>query len=274
MVLLLRSIDSFSYIPENESEQTVLVWNTSFGNEDPMGRGIKTSATSEDLYKVDEDYDNLIPDKAKMFHKIVAKTLYITKQARSDNYTAVALLTTRVRYPNKYDWGKLVHLRRFIRGTRDIPLILSVNVSGVLKFLIGESYAMYPKRWRNFHGKIISYRYFNQVRSKHPQFNIIIDFWSPQLHDVCIMAKVLCGISRIPSHGENVYQDNKSVILLEKNERLSSSKCTNNINISFFFITDCISKKELNVEWYPTNDMIVDYVTNHTQGSIINILET
>ena len=33
MVLFLRSIKSFCYIPENESEQTVLGWNTSLVEE-------------------------------------------------------------------------------------------------------------------------------------------------------------------------------------------------------------------------------------------------
>jgi hypothetical protein len=38
------------------------------------------------------------------------------------------------------------------------------------------------------------------------------------------------------------FQDNKSSILLEKNGKASSSKCTKNINIRYFFITDRVSK--------------------------------
>ena len=46
-----------------------------FDETDPRGRGIKTSAVPEVLYKVDEDCENLSPDKAKMFHNLVSKTL-------------------------------------------------------------------------------------------------------------------------------------------------------------------------------------------------------
>ena len=48
---------------------------------DPRGRWVDTKAAPEDLYKVDEDYGKLSPDKAKMFHDLVTKILYTTKWA-------------------------------------------------------------------------------------------------------------------------------------------------------------------------------------------------
>ena len=65
-----------------------------------------------------------------------------------------------------------------------------------------------------------------------------------------------------------VYKYNKSAIILEKNGKSSSINHTKDINICFFFITDLISKKELNVEWCHTNYMIGDFMTNPTQGSL------
>ena len=83
---------------------------------DPRGCGISTSAAPDDLYKVDEECENLSPDKAKMFHNLVAKTLYTTKRAIPDICTEVAFITTRVM--KQYYWGNLVHLMKYIRGTR------------------------------------------------------------------------------------------------------------------------------------------------------------
>ena len=100
---------------------------------DPRGRGNDTKAAPEDLYKVDEDYEKLSPDKAKMFHDLVTNILYTTKWACPDTCTLVYFLTTRVKEPNKYEWLKIVQIMNYIRGTRDIPLILGANVSGVLK---------------------------------------------------------------------------------------------------------------------------------------------
>jgi hypothetical protein len=78
------------------------------------------------------------------FHNLVAKTLYATKRVRLDTCTAIAFLTMRVQEPDKYYWTKLVHLMRYSRGTHTMPLILSDNGSGILKWWVGASFDVHP----------------------------------------------------------------------------------------------------------------------------------
>jgi hypothetical protein len=104
-----------------------------FDKAEPKGGGTKSSATPDNLFKVDEDRKKLPPKKAVEFHNLVAKTLYATKRARPNTCTAIAFLTTRVQAPDKYDWNKLTHLMKYLRGTRTLPLILSANGTGILK---------------------------------------------------------------------------------------------------------------------------------------------
>jgi hypothetical protein len=68
---------------------------------------------------VDEDCEKLSDDVVASFRTIVAKVLYVTKQARPETSLAVAFLTTRVRAPDTDDWEKLCHLMAFLRGDRD-----------------------------------------------------------------------------------------------------------------------------------------------------------
>jgi hypothetical protein len=75
-------------------------------------------------------------DVAASFHTIVAKVLYVTKQARPDTSLAIAFLTTRVRAPDTDDWEKLCHLMEYLRGDRDRPLILSGDNEGVRGMLM------------------------------------------------------------------------------------------------------------------------------------------
>ena len=63
-----------------------------------------------------------------------------------------------------------------------------------------------------------------------------------------------------------LYQDNKSAILLEKNGKKSSNKSTNHIAIRCWFITDIVKADELNIDYYPTGDMVADYFTTPLQG--------
>jgi hypothetical protein len=55
-----------------------------FDTAEPKGRGTKTSAAPDSLFKVDEDCEKLAQVKAVEFHNLVAKTLYATKRSRPD----------------------------------------------------------------------------------------------------------------------------------------------------------------------------------------------
>ena len=52
-----------------------------------------------------------------------------------------------------------------------------------------------------------------------------------------------------------IYQDNKSVIILENNGTLSSSKLTKHINISFFGNWKDQQRRYISAEWCPTGEM-------------------
>jgi hypothetical protein len=64
----------------------------------------------------------------------VAKTLYTTKWARPNTCTAIAFLTMRVQAPDMDYWSKLIHPMKYLRGTPTLPLILSANRTGILKW--------------------------------------------------------------------------------------------------------------------------------------------
>ena len=105
-----------------------------FYKTDPRGHRIKTRAAPEHLYKSDDSCEKLSTNTAKMIYNIVTKTLYTTNREIPDTCTAVAFLKKIVRENNKYDWGKLINLMKYIRGMRDITLVLSDNGSGFLKW--------------------------------------------------------------------------------------------------------------------------------------------
>jgi hypothetical protein len=62
-------------------------------------------------------------------------------------------------------------------------------------------------------------------------------------------------------------QDNKSSMLLERNGKASSRKCTWYINIWYFFITDRVNTKEVEIKWCPTKEMVADFMTKPLQCS-------
>jgi hypothetical protein len=66
---------------------------------------------------------------------------------------------------------------------------------------------------------------------------------------------------------ENVlFQDNKSATLLEQIGRKSAGKRSRHLNIRFSFITDQIEKKNISIDFCPTDHMIGDYMTKPLHG--------
>ena len=64
-----------------------------------------------------------------------------------------------------------------------------------------------------------------------------------------------------------LYQDNTSLILIEKNGWQSSSKWTRHMNIRYFFIKDQVESKRVKIEHCPTTEMITDFFTKPLQGA-------
>ena len=77
----------------------------------------------------------------------------------------------------------------------------------------------------------------------------------------------------------NIYQDNKSTILLAENGKGSSSRRTKHLDIRYFFVTDKIKKGDVRVSYCPTHEMIGDFFTKplhwtqfiHMRSKILNL---
>jgi hypothetical protein len=99
-----------------------------------IGTQMATTPAGSDLFAIGND-TKLNQSWAEEFHTFVAKALFACKRACPDIQTAVALLCTRVKSPNKDDWCKLICLLKFINGTRQDKLVLSatdLNVNQVV----------------------------------------------------------------------------------------------------------------------------------------------
>ena len=144
----------------------------------------------------------------------------------------------------------MVHMMRYIKGTRTLLLILSANRSGVLKWWVDASFAVYPNM-REHSGRSFSLgRGFPIVGSTKQKLNthsstetelVVVDDFMQAICWIRYFLKVQGYIIL-----DNVlFQDNRSSILLEKNGKDSSSKRTKHINVWYLFITDRVSQGDV-----------------------------
>jgi hypothetical protein len=237
------SISMFDYVDE--------IINA-FDKAEPKGGGTKSSAAPDDLFKVNEDHEKLPPEKAIEFHNLVAKTLYATKRARPDTCTAIAFLTTRVQAPDKDDWNKLTHLMKYLRGMCMLPLILSANRTGILKWWVDAAFAVHPIIRGHSGGGLSLGRGFPIVSLTKQKLNTQSSMESEivganDFMPATCWTRYFMEAQRYQVQDNILFQDNKSTILLEKNGKALSNKHTKHVNIRYFFITDYVDKGDVSL---------------------------
>jgi hypothetical protein len=79
----------------------------------------------------------------EIFHKFVAKGLFLAKQGRPEIIPGIAHLSTMVRNPSKNDWDKLTNLLQFLKNTKEDILRLSMEDNCIVKCYLDASFAVH-----------------------------------------------------------------------------------------------------------------------------------
>jgi hypothetical protein len=230
-----------------------------------------TTPSSSKLFDVIEDDNRLGADESENFHTIVAKLLYLSKHSRPDILLATTFLCTRVQNPGGDDLKKLNRLVKYLNGTKDMGLRIH-NDSDILDLCIycDASFAVHPNL-RSHSGAIITVgnipvffksnkQKLNTKSSTEAELVAISDVLPQALNTAYFLEEQLKQ-QVIPK----LYQDNKSTIAMVKNGR-AIAESTRHINIRYFFISDYVQQKLIDIEHLGTKEMVADYYTKPLQG--------
>ena len=177
-----------------------------------------------------------------------------------------------MREPDVENWSKLEHLLEYFRSTIDLPLILGVDITGVLNWYMDASFAVHANMRGHMGGGLTMGKGFLIVSSTKQKLNTHSSTESELVGVDDMMPSILWTRYFLKAQGYKInnniiFQDNKSTMLLERNGKASSSKYTKHINVQYFFITDRISKGKVRDKWCPTAEMVTDFMTKPLQGS-------
>jgi hypothetical protein len=173
--------------------------------------------------------------------------------------------------PDIDDLGKLKRVMRYLRDTKDLALTLEASGDGVIRWWVDASFAVHPNM-RNHTGAVSSLgKGAVYGMSSKQKINTKSSCEAELVGVDDALPTVLWTLHFLKAQGfavtDNViYQDNQSTILLEKNGTKSSGKRTRHLDIRYFFITDRVEKKEVRVEYCPTEVMRADPHTKPLQG--------
>jgi hypothetical protein len=231
------------------------------------------TAAPSNLFMVDEDLAKL-PEKQKAaIHNVVAKALYMAKQARPNIAVSIAFLTTQVHSPYVQDWFKLRHLVEYLRSTINLPLVLGATSGGVLHWYLDAAFAVHPNMRGHSRGALTLGLGFPISSFGKQKLNTCSSTESKLVGVDDLMSLIIWSCNFLKEQGYDVvdnilHQDNRSAILLEKNGKMSSGERTKHIAICYFFVTDRIRAGEISPKWCSTGTMIVDFLTKPLQGAV------
>ena len=168
-------------------------------------------------------------DKKEVFHTTVAKGLFLSKRARPDLQPTVPFLCTRVKAPDTDDYKKLVRMLWYLNGTKKLKMVLKADNLTILKWYVDAEFAVH-KDMKSHTGAMMTIgkgcMYGSSTRQKLNKKS------STEAELVAVddvMAQILWTKYFLEAQGykvdeNNLFQDNKSAILLEKNGKASSGK--------------------------------------------------
>ena len=161
---------------------------------------------------------------------------------------------------------------KYIQGTIGLPLILSIDKSGNIKWYVDALFAVHKDMRIHTGGFVTMGTGGAYVQSSKKKLNTKSSTEAKLVGVDDVLTQVIWTRYFLKEQGHMIqdnfiYQYNQSAIRLEKNGKQYISKRTRHINIRYYFITYRIMKQEASVEFCPTFDMIGDYFTKALKGS-------
>ena len=231
--------------------------------------GIATSPASEHLFEV-RDLPMLSEADRQEFHTGVAKCLYLAKRTRPDILTPVAFLSTRVQKATADDWKKLERVYKYLRGTKELGIVLEPDNKLSMFAYIDASYGVHAD-YKSHTGMVVGIGRGPMFAKSAKQRIVTKSSTEAELVGLSDgTSQVVWTRNFLIEQGYDlgpatVYQDNQSTMALVKAGR-STSERTRHIAIRFFFTADRVKAGEIAVEYCPTESMIADVLTKPLQG--------
>jgi len=212
-----------------------------------------------------------------MFHKIVAKLLFVSRRSRLDIILAEAFLCTRVSVPTVQDKAKLKRLLRYLNTTKKEFLILGAKSLTKVGGYADVSYAVHVDKKSHTGGCISLGRGTLMNRSEKQKLNTKSTTESEVVGCSDMTPDSIWTKNFLKHQGYDldieINQDNTSSIHLEKNGVASAGRKSKHIDIRYFWLKDRIEKGEIKIVYCPTELMIADFFTKPLQGGLFKRLK-
>ena len=196
----------------------------------PEMDSVAITPSASNLFTTQKDAEKLDDDHAETYHHISVQLLYLCQHAHPDLQTAVAFLMTRVMQPNIDDCKKLTRCIQYLCDSKDLYLTLEADNEINIKWWIDASFAIHPDMRSHTGGTMLFGKglVYSMSRKQHLNTKSSTEAEIVGVDDgmpLVMWTRNFMTAQGYDVHDNDIYQDNQSAILLEKNGRASSRWC-------------------------------------------------
>ncbi|KAA8498721.1 Copia protein [Porphyridium purpureum] len=233
-------------------------------------RGTAKTPAGASLYEVRSDAVGLGAERARRYHTLVCKLLYLAKRIRPDLLTTVAMLVTRTDKPSVDDEMKLSRALKYLNGTRGLHLTLGASDELAVIGAVDASFAVHAD-CKSVSGTAVTLGRGTIFAKSAKQRLVTRSSTEAELVGASeALGQVLWTANFLKSQGYKVkesviLQDNLSTIAMLQRGRSNSAR-TRHVNIRYYFVHDYLRRGELRIEHCPSQDLVADILTKPIQG--------
>jgi hypothetical protein len=243
--------------------------------EDDLVETVKRTVSTpagEDLFKINEEAEELNDQERKQFHTLVAKLQFMAKRTRPDILLPVAYLATRVQVSTVEDNEKLNRVLRYIKGNQNMQLTADPSVKEELLLAYTDaSHAMHSDRISHT-GAIVIVHGLPVSCSSKKQHAISLSSYEAELMALSEEAKevIWCqSFLRSQTGFESpalLFCDNLGLVQSLHREKGSTHSNAKHIEIRYFWMREGVAKGSIKVEHVGTKEQLADFFTKPLQG--------
>ena len=223
------------------------------------------------LFTVDKNAKALSDKERTNFHTFVMKCMFLCKRARQDIQPGISFLSTRTIKPNEGDWRKLIRLLFFLKATQNDVAELEADDSQTIQWHVDALFAVHNDFKSHTEitttlgkGTITSVSTKQKANARSLIESELIDIDDGVVKILWTKLFIQCQGFFVKLN--LVHRDN--TLKLEENEKSSSGKCTRHFNITYFYVTDLVKRKEITLRYCPTKkEVLADYMTKPLVGA-------
>ncbi len=235
----------------------------------------RESPSGTNLFQLDTTSKPLTASKAKLYHSIVAKLLWIAMRVRIDILMTVVYLASKVHCSTEHEFDKLKHLLGYLLKYPKLKVVIKGDKlwkEGILNIWVDASHAVHRPSMRSHIGVFISAGrgpiLLKSVGAKR-QTN---SSTASEILALSTSIGLICGIANFLKSYEVevkqiiIHEDNEAVLKLVTGSK-PMNDTSKHMEIQRLFIKEAIEQDNMTIIHCKSEDMLADVLTKAMIGN-------